>query len=136
MCILFIANNQHNIYPLIIAANRDEFHARETKSGHLWPTTPQVLAGKDCEAGGSWMGVTPTGRFAALTNVRDPQRINPDAVSRGKLVVDYLLSNESDRQYTSEIVASKDQYNGYNLLYGSLNKLQVYNNHTNQHKFL
>lgn len=129
MCILFIAVNQHQDYPLIIAANRDEFHARETQFGHWWQTTPPVLAGKDCVAGGSWMGITQEGKIAALTNIRDPGKINDNAASRGELVVNYLTGDESDQTYLDGLKHSREDYNGYNLLFGHWNKLQVYNNH-------
>ena len=84
MCILFIANNMRDDYPLIIAANRDEFYARPTAPSSFWKSHPHLLAGQDLEANGTWMGVTRNGYVAALTNVRDPHNINKNAVSRGE----------------------------------------------------
>ena len=83
MCILFIANNIREDYPLIIAANRDEFHARPTAPSQFWDEYPNLLAGRDLEAKGTWMGVTRNGKIAALTNVRQPDNIKQNAVSRG-----------------------------------------------------
>ncbi|WJG07781.1 NRDE family protein [Aliiglaciecola sp. LCG003] len=130
MCILFIAVKQHPQYPLIIAANRDEFHQRPTAPSHFWPTHPQMLAGKDLQAGGSWMGITRAGRLSALTNVRDPQTINPDAISRGELVTQYLSTEVEQAQYLTTLRAHKAAYNGYNLLFGEWQNLWVYNNHS------
>jgi uncharacterized protein with NRDE domain len=72
MCLVFIAWRVHPDYPLVVAANRDEFFARPTAPAAFWTEAPDVLAGRDLEAGGSWMGITRGGRFAALTNFRDP----------------------------------------------------------------
>jgi uncharacterized protein with NRDE domain len=126
MCILFIAVNQHSDYPLVIAANRDEFHQRPTQSSHWWEDLPNILAGRDLQAGGTWMGITKSGKFAALTNIRDPKRINENAKSRGELVVNGLLKN-TDNYHTS-LAQSKSEYNGYNILYGDIHNLKVYNN--------
>ncbi|MFC3095600.1 NRDE family protein [Alteromonas sediminis] len=132
MCILFIAVNQHRDYPLIIAANRDEFHQRATAFGHWWGTQPPILAGKDLVAGGTWMGITETGRLAALTNIRDPERQNDEAVSRGKLVTDCLKNNHTTTEFMHILKATRTKYNGYNLLFGEWHDLHVYNNHINE----
>ena len=132
MCILFVAVNQHKDYPLIIAANRDEFFQRPTAESHFWPDSPNVLAGKDLEAGGTWMGINTQGHLASLTNIRAPQTINPNAISRGQLVSDYLHQYPSVEQYHQQLAADKQQYNGYNLLFGRWDNLSVYNNHTNK----
>lgn len=132
MCILFIAVSQHPDFPLIIAANRDEFHNRPTAQSHFWHEQPHMLAGKDLQALGTWMGVTKSGRISALTNVRDPQKIMPDAITRGELVTRFLLENESQSDYLNRLRQSKDNYNGYNLLFGDWHDLWVYNNHTDQ----
>jgi uncharacterized protein with NRDE domain len=144
MCILFIAVNKNPQYPLIIAANRDEFFARPTASSGFWPDFPDVLAGKDLEAGGSWMGVSTKGRIAALTNIRDPQKIAPDRHSRGKLVLDYLKPAphaDSSSDYLHWLKQQRKNFNGYNLLFGQYLpetgvQLQVYNNHQNSHMTL
>ena len=71
MCLILVAWKAHHDYPFIVAANRDEFHARATAVAGAWTDAPQVLAGRDLEAGGTWLGVTDAGRFAAVTNVRE-----------------------------------------------------------------
>ena len=129
MCILFLAVQQHPEYPLVIAANRDEFFDRETRVSSFWADQENMLAGRDMRAGGTWMGVTRNGRIAALTNIRDPQRIDPDAQSRGKLVTDFLISDVDDSEYTTQLKETKTAFNGYNLLFGEWHSLRVYNNH-------
>ena len=79
MCILFVAVNQHKDYPLIIAANRDEFFKRRTSQSHIWDSEHGIIAGKDLQAGGTWMGISKRGYIASLTNIRDPQKICTDA---------------------------------------------------------
>jgi uncharacterized protein with NRDE domain len=130
MCILFVAVNQHKDYPLIIAANRDEFFNRETAESHLWDGGNGIVAGKDLQAGGTWMGINKQGYLASLTNVRDPQRIYANAITRGELVAHYLQQPLTN--YQQILSASKDNYNGYNLLFGKWNELAVYNNHLDQ----
>ncbi|MEP4889650.1 MAG: NRDE family protein [Aliiglaciecola sp.] len=130
MCILFIAVEQHPDYPLIIAANRDEFHQRPTAQSEFWAASPNLLAGRDLEAGGTWMGANVNGRICALTNVRDPQKLLSNAISRGHLVSEFLINQDPPQDYLSKLRESKQQYNGYNLLFGEWNDLYVYNNHT------
>lgn len=136
MCILFVAVNQHKNYPLIIAANRDEFFNRDTAESHIWPpaqsqtTEHELLAGKDLQAGGTWMGINKQGYIASLTNIRAPQKNSSDAITRGKLVSHYL--QKPNNNYHHVLSASKERYNGYNLLFGQWNELSVYNNHTDQ----
>ena len=76
MCILFVAVNQHKDYPLIIAANRDEFFKRGTAESHIWDSEQGIIAGKDLQAGGTWMGINKQGYIASLTNIRDPKKIH------------------------------------------------------------
>lgn len=130
MCILFVAVNQHKDYPLIIAANRDEFFKRETAQSALWDGEQGIIAGRDLQAGGTWMGINKQGYIASLTNIRDPQKIDPNAITRGELVSHYLQKPIND--YYQTLSASKNNYNGYNLLFGKWNKLAVYNNHLDQ----
>ncbi|MCH2258621.1 MAG: NRDE family protein [Alteromonas sp.] len=137
MCILFIANNMRDDYPLIIAANRDEFYARPTAPSSFWKSHPHLLAGQDLEANGTWMGVTRNGYVAALTNVRDPHNINKNAVSRGELVANWLKHDSvemkpvAQSQYLATLEKTRHRYNGYNLLFGDINSLKVYNNVNN-----
>lgn len=136
MCILFIAVDQHPQFPLIIAANRDEFHARPTASSHFWEHHPDLLAGTDLQAGGTWLGVTRNGNIAGLTNIRAPGTDRSDATTRGDLVINALLNQHSWTSHTQQLHASADQYNGFNLLYGDWRNLQVFNSHTLSHHAL
>jgi uncharacterized protein with NRDE domain len=131
MCILFIAVKQHPLYPLIIAANRDEFHDRPTQSSHFWPEHKAILAGKDLRAGGTWMGINKKGDIAALTNIRAPGKERSNAVSRGELVTNFLRLLNNKNNYLSTLQNTHLDYNGYNLLFGNLTQLQVYNSFDN-----
>ena len=86
MCLILVAWQVHPHYPLVLAANRDEFYRRPAAPAQWWPGTEGILAGRDLEAGGTWLGVTRQGAFAALTNFRDPASHRADAPSRGQLV--------------------------------------------------
>lgn len=136
MCILFIAIEQHQDYPLIIAANRDEFFDRPTMASHFWEQDSDLLAGKDEMAGGTWMGATKQGRIASLTNIRDPKRMMDNARTRGELVKNFLTSDVSKQNYYDELRSSAPQYNGYNLLFGNWDDLVVYNNHLDTYESL
>ncbi|WP_299076987.1 NRDE family protein [uncultured Paraglaciecola sp.] len=127
MCILFVAVNQHKDYPLIIAANRDEFFKRGTAQSHFWGPEQNMLAGKDLQAGGTWMGINKQGFIASLTNIRDPQKVRADAITRGELVSHYLRTPVNNYQH--KLSLNKADYNGYNLLFGKWHSLAVYNNH-------
>mgnify|MGYP000211947998 CR=1 FL=1 len=133
MCILFIAVEQHPKYPLIICANRDEFHARPTQSMHVWQQ-PKILAGKDLEAGGTWLGLAPSGKFAALTNYRSLPLSKAPKKSRGDLVIKALTSSEPD--LLTALKESAHQYHGYNLVYGSPEQLYCYDSFNNKHHTL
>ena len=132
MCILFIAVEEHEDYPLIIAANRDEFFNRETQTSRFWTERPELLAGKDLVAGGTWMGVNKSGYLSALTNIRNPNKLKSDAQSRGELVLNYLNNKPLKEDYLKELHNTQHNYNGYNLLFGHWKNLWVYNNHNDQ----
>jgi len=104
--------------PLVVAANRDEWRERPAKAAHWWPERPELLAGRDLQAGGTWMGVTRSGRFAAVTNFRDPSDKRSTARSRGTLVTEFLLGNESPARFLSNLSARAPEYNGFNLIVG------------------
>lgn len=120
MCLILLAWQAHPDYPLVLAANRDEFHARPTRAAGFWPEAPHLLAGRDDAAGGTWLGVTRSGRFAALTNYRDPAAMDSSRPSRGKLVTDFLLGDLPPEQYLAHSAAFGARCNGYNLLVGTL----------------
>jgi uncharacterized protein with NRDE domain len=122
MCIAYIAFKAHADWPLILMANRDEFHTRPSLPAAPWVDHPEVIAGRDAVAHGTWLGVTRQGRFALLTNYRDPPGFRPVAPSRGHLVSDYLQSSAQPQDYISQLTASAHLYNGFNLIVGdSLN---------------
>lgn len=118
MCLILVAWRVHPDYPLVVAANRDEFFARPTAPAGFWKDAPQVLAGRDLEADGTWMGVTRNQRFAALTNYRDPAQNRSDAPSRGALVAGFLTGDETPQAYLERIGPYGKRCNGYNLLVG------------------
>ena len=123
MCILFIAVEQHSDYPVIICANRDEFHQRPTQNMHWWPEQ-NILAGKDLQAGGTWLGLSPNGNFSALTNFRRPANFDENKRSRGDLVVQALTTNDESTQQI--LTNESEQYNDFNLVFGQLNNLQAF----------
>lgn len=118
MCLILIAYGAHPDYPLVIAANRDEYYQRPTARAAYWPDHSHILGGRDLECMGTWLGVTRGGRFAALTNFRDPRERKTDAPSRGHLVGDFLLSDLDPRAYLDGIKLAAPRYNGFNLLAG------------------
>ncbi|MCC5940478.1 MAG: NRDE family protein [Balneolaceae bacterium] len=119
MCLIVFAVNAHPNYPLILAGNRDEFYERPADSAAIWNTEPKIIAGKDLKAGGTWLGVSETGRIAALTNYRDMRQIKEDAPSRGDIVKEILTSQKSVPDFLFHLKESAHQYNGFNLLAGS-----------------
>ncbi|MBI2381732.1 MAG: NRDE family protein [Gammaproteobacteria bacterium] len=116
MCLIVLALNHHPDYPLILLANRDEFRARPSWPLHWWED-PAILAGRDEQAGGTWLGVTRDGRFAALTNVREGGKPRTGTRSRGRLLLDML---DADDPLTAVRGVEQDLYDGYNLLTGIL----------------
>jgi uncharacterized protein with NRDE domain len=120
MCLMVFAWRSHPDYPLILAANRDEFYLRRTRPAAWWGHAVSVLAGHDEEAGGTWLGITRRGRFAALTNVRAPSERNPHAPSRGTLVLSALQTPDSSATWLESNAARMSAYNGFNLLLGDV----------------
>ncbi|MBI1193206.1 MAG: hypothetical protein GC205_08530 [Bacteroidetes bacterium] len=131
MCTLLISYRQHAEFPLLIAANRDEFHDRPTRAMHWWPDQPHVLGGRDEVGGGTWFGITRQGRFAALTNFRQFP-LNPDAPSRGDLVRGFLEGNQHPADFLQELQQSAPLFNGYNLLFGHVHDLWYFSNRSSQ----
>ena len=152
MCLVFVGWRVHPRYRLVVAANRDEYHARPTAPAAPWeeelgradgeraaaregartggaqvladlhgpagdrPAAPRILAGRDLVAGGTWLGVTADGRFAALTNVSGSTPPDPGAPSRGRLPVDFLRGALGARAYAREVSREGERYSGFNLL--------------------
>jgi uncharacterized protein with NRDE domain len=128
MCLLVVAHGTHSDYPLVFAANRDEWFKRPTAPAHFWPDAPHVLAGRDLEQRGTWFGITREGRFAAVTNFRDPGSHRDGAPSRGALVSGFLTGTEPPSQYLVGLTARAHEYNGFNLLVGDLRSLGYLSN--------
>lgn len=126
MCLIAFAYNVHPSYRLILAANRDEFYERPSSSADFWKDHPRVLAGRDLRNRGTWLGITRDGKFAAVTNYRDPSALKSEARSRGKLVSRYLTSNPNADYYLKKIASQVDQYNGFNLLLGDDHDIFVF----------
>jgi len=118
LCLIVLAWKARAGLPLVVAANRDEWRERPTQPAHWWPDHPGIFAGRDLQAGGTWMGVTRAGRFAAVTNFRDPADKRSTAKSRGGLVSEFLLGSEPARAYLSRLAPAASQYNGFNLIVG------------------
>jgi len=116
MCLILFAWHMHKDYPLIVAANRDEFHARPTEGLAFWQDRPDVLAGRDSEAGGTWMGITRSGRFAALTNYRELADRDRAGRSRGLIVSECLMGEASAEASVMRATAEGEAYRGFNLL--------------------
>ncbi|WP_349972668.1 NRDE family protein [Pseudomonas caspiana] len=126
MCLIVFAWRPSHALPLIVAANRDEFYARPTQPLAQWADAPQVYAGRDLEAGGTWLGVTSDGRFAALTNIRNPD-LPMGNRSRGELVAQFLTSDVPAEDYLADIALRAAEYGGFNLLVGDRERLYYLN---------
>lgn len=120
MCIAYLALNSHPDWPLLIAANRDEYHRRPCRAAAPWDTHPDIIAGIDLEAGGTWLGVTRQGRFALLTNYREIDGHIANAPSRGDLVSAYLKKSIAPTAYADHVNEHAGSYNGFNLIVGDL----------------
>lgn len=128
MCFLVLSYRQHTRYRLVLATNRDEFYARPTAPAVYWDDVPALLAGRDLQGGGTWLGVTRTGRWAALTNVREPGRQIPDAPTRGALVAEYLAGTMDPHAYLEAVRRRADRYHGFNLILGDTRHLYYFGN--------
>lgn len=129
MCLIFLSYKQNKEYPLIVLANRDEFYKRPTESANYWKENSNILAGKDLEGGGTWMGITKNGYMAMLTNYRDIDNIKANAPTRGKLVSDYLHGEFNSKEYLLALSKTGGIYNGYSLITGSFNDPWYYSNY-------
>lgn len=132
MCIISFDYKQHPKYKLIVVANRDEFYRRPTEAAHFWEDEPNLVAGRDLQARGTWLGMTKDKRFAALTNYRDLDNERADKRSRGEIITNFLTSNDSPQAYLQKLDAISDEYNGFNVLVGSADELYYYGNQQNK----
>lgn len=130
MCLVLAAYDRHPDYFLIVAANRDEFYDRPTAAARFWEDHPDLLAGMDLEHRGTWMGITRRGRFAAITNYRDPASYKKGARSRGLLVREYLCSTREPPEFLVDLDKVRDRYNGFSLLLLGGKSLWCYSSRT------
>jgi uncharacterized protein with NRDE domain len=126
MCLVLIVWQMHPEHSCVVAANRDEFHARPAAPAGWWPDHPRILAGRDLEAGGTWLGLTRNGRFAALTNYRDAEQRRKDAPSRGELVVSLLESDATVAESLAHLSGISGAYNGFNIIFSDGKSLGIY----------
>ncbi len=120
MCVIYLAYQVYPDFPLVLLANRDEFYDRPTQAAQVWEDYPEIFAGRDLIGGGTWLGVSRAGKFAAVTNYRDPNAPQ-GGLSRGDLTATFLKSGVSAENYLREIKESADEYSGFNLLLGEFN---------------
>jgi uncharacterized protein with NRDE domain len=117
MCLILVAWQAHPDYPLVVAANRDEFHSRPSAPAAFWDDRPSILAGRDLEAMGTWLGVTREGKFSAVTNYRDPREMAASgSASRGSLVSGYLENGDAAADFVAAVASDGASYRGFNLL--------------------
>jgi len=128
MCLLAFAWRVHPGFPLVLVGNRDEFHDRPAEPVHWWPEPEGILAGRDLRAGGSWLGLSREGRFAVVTNYREPGVVTSGRRSRGELVVDFLSSSATTQECMDELAENQDEYGGFNLVIGDGNQLHYLTN--------
>jgi uncharacterized protein with NRDE domain len=132
MCLILFAWRQHPDYPLIFAANRDEFYDRPTSPAAFWPDAPHVLAGRDLVGRGTWLGLSRDGRLAALSNFRDPAEREREGRSRGLLVANFLRESGPVNVSLEKIARQRSEYRSFNLLAGTVHKLFFYSSRQNQ----
>jgi len=128
MCLILLAWQTHPDFPLVVAANRDEFFARPSAPADFWAERPDILAGRDLQAGGTWLGVSRGQRFSALTNYREGSKQRIDGPSRGALVADFLAGESSAEAYLEALSRLGADYNGFNLFVGDGQRLGYYSN--------
>ena len=128
MCLLVFAWRVHPGTPLIFAGNRDERHARPATAAGFWPDAPGLIAGRDLEAGGTWLGLTTAGRFAVVTNYREG--LNPPKAprSRGELPTDFLKGDQHAAAYLADVQRRADEYAAFSLLCGDRDELFYFSN--------
>ncbi len=128
MCLIIFSYRSHPVYPLILAANRDEFYERPTAQAAFWKDYPYILAGKDLKAGGTWLGITKSGRVAAITNFRSPLSMKDSAPSRGELVNGFLRGIEDPYEYIHDVRHGSRMYNGFSIILGDRSGLFYFSN--------
>lgn len=132
MCLIAFAWNTHPRWRLVLAGNRDEVHTRPSTALARWPGSP-IMAGRDLQAGGTWLGATASGRFAVVTNVRDPQA-STEGLSRGLLVSDYLTGAGDADTHANVLLRQSPSYRPFNLLLFDRAQAQFLGNHPKPHR--
>ena len=130
MCVIYLAFQQTEDHPLLLIANRDEYYERPSAPAAYWADHPDIYAGRDLVSGGTWLGVNRSGRFAAVTNYRDPSAAKGTR-SRGELVANFLKTVVSPENYLEQIRELGNEYSGFNLLVGGIgenSELYYYSN--------
>ncbi|MGM8211416.1 NRDE family protein [Virgibacillus sp. W0430] len=135
MCLIHFQLHAHSNYKLILVANRDEFYDRPTAKAHFWTDFPNLLAGRDLQRMGTWLGITKAGRFAAITNYRDAMQMDSPR-SRGEIVANYLKTDYTPVDYIEKLRYNRAQYSGFNLLVGTADSLYYYSNIENKMSFI
>ncbi len=133
MCLIAFAYRIHPRYKFILVANRDEFWDRPTKNAHWWDDDPHILAGKDMKAHGTWLGVSRTGQFTAVTNYREVPLPPSGTTSRGHLTRNFLKDDISPQSYVIQLAKKSEHYSGFNLIVGNLEELYYCSNRTSPH---
>ena len=133
MCLCLFAVNEHDEFPFILIANRDEFRKRPASKAAFWEGEPNVLAGRDLEGMGTWLGTNKSGKIAFLTNYRHTDFFNRKGPTRGTLVSNFLTSDVDGESYL-QAIERPEAYNGFNLVVGTAKKLFFYSNVQNEIK--
>ena len=128
MCLILFAWRAHPVHALVVAANRDEYFERPSRAAAFWDDAPEVLAGRDLTAQGTWLGVTRAGRFASITNYRNPAERMATAPSRGRLVTDFLTQGDRPSAYFAGIAPQARTYNGFSMLAADRRSLAFFSN--------
>ncbi len=128
MCVLLFSLKQNGQYPFILAANRDEYYNRPARPANFWPEHPGILAGRDEQSLGTWLGISRGGKFAAITNHCDPSSHDDSRKSRGSLTKDFLATSIEPDDYLASVSAHSSQYNGYGFIFGFLSELCYHSN--------
>lgn len=131
---ILLALKGHPKHPLVLAANRDEFYARPSTAVHFWEDSPHILAGRDLQRGGTWLGIDRSGRLAAISNYRDPVSRRPDARSRGLIVSGFLRGRQTPPEYLRDLHETREDYHGFNLIVGDRGGLYYYSSRTGEVK--
>ncbi|MBF0121339.1 MAG: NRDE family protein [Desulfobacterales bacterium] len=136
MCIIYFSYETYKDYRLFLIGNRDEFYNRPTKDISFWEDFPQILGGRDLIGKGTWLGITKTGRIAAITNFRDPLNLKANSPSRGDIVFDFLCENISTKEYLEYILKESHKYNGFNIIVDDGKDVGYFSNKIDKYQIL